>query len=205
MVAQPAPTNTWRWLSDEEIRHWRPLYRRLLALLPDDDTLDAATRESTRQYLSCTLAECNDEIQRRKRAATLRVPIEQDRYHKDFVADLKARVNLDTMIETECGIDLGQPTQKGERRGPCPFCGGGPDDDKFAVYTQDEPQLFHCFSCAKSGDALTLLMLAYGHPFPVAVEVLAAMCGVALPEKPKPTPSDTPGWAPDFVNMVPGR
>ncbi len=192
MVAQPAYTNTWRWLSDEEIRYWRPLYRRLLALLPENDTLDTETRESTRQYLTSTLADCNAEIKRRQRAAMLGVPIEQDRYHKDFVADLKSRVNLDTMIETDCGIALGRPTQKGERRGPCPFCGGGPRNDKFAVYTQDDPQLFHCFSCAKSGDAITLLMLVYGHPFYLAVEVLAAMCGVALPEDPTPKQTPTP-------------
>lgn len=182
MVAQPAHSNSWRWLSDAEIRHWRPLYRRLLVLLPDDDTLDAATRESTRQYLGSTLADCNDEITRRRRAAALGVPIEQDRFHKDFVADLKSRVNLDAMIETECGIALGRPSPGGVRRGPCPFCGGDARDDKFAVYTQDDPQLFYCFACGQKGDAIALLMLVYTHPFPLAIEVLAAMCGVPLPE-----------------------
>ncbi|HEY8600080.1 MAG TPA: CHC2 zinc finger domain-containing protein [Thermomicrobiales bacterium] len=207
MVAQPAHTNTWRWLSDEEIRHWRPIYRRLLALLPDDDTLDEQTRESTRQYLVFTLTECNAEIKRRRRAAELGVPIEGSRFTDGFKDDLKRRVNLDTMIETECGIALGRLNAQWERRGPCPFCGGSEHSTKFVVHTADDAnQWFYCHTCRATGDAFALLMRLYGHPFPLAVEVLAAMCGVRLPEKPKVTPSDSgPSWAPDFVNMVPGR
>ncbi len=205
MVAQPAPTNTWRWHPDDELRYYRQLYRRMRAMLPED-IADPSLRASTAAYVDHLLGEIGREIDWRRRAAARGVAIEPSRFAPEFIAELKARVNLDAMVEFDLNSYLGPSSAKGTRRGPCPFCGGDDRSDRFAVTTAEPTdQFFYCFSCGQKGDAITLLMQAYGGSFPLAVERLAAMCGVALPEKPKPTPGDVPGWAPDFVNMAPGR
>jgi hypothetical protein len=181
--------NTWRDLTDEEVRHYTRQHRRTLALLDEEHT-DPATLASTRAFLAQLVADGRAEALRRQRAGQLGVASEPSRFSEDFLAGLKSRVHLDGMIEAECGIALGRPSPKGSRRGPCPFCGGDGRSDRFVVATGDEEdQFYYCFSCQASGDAINLLMQVHGHPFPTAVEVLAAICGVPLPDAAPAPPS----------------
>ncbi|WP_215882073.1 DNA primase [Acidithiobacillus thiooxidans] len=50
------------------------------------------------------------------------------------------------------------------------------------VYTKQNR--YHCFGCHAHGDTLTFLMQHDGHPFLEAVETLADMAGVPMPERP---------------------
>jgi hypothetical protein len=186
MVAQRYERNTWRDLSDEELRHYRQLYRRMRANLPDD-VADPALRASTEQYLAHLLTEIRAEIDWRRRAAARGVPIEGSRFTDEFKDDLKARVNLDAMLEFDLDARIGKVNAQGWRNGHCPFCG---HRDCFGVYVGEPTrQCFSCFSCGVKGDAITLLQHAYGGSFHLAVEKLAAMCGVPLPDAPPPPPS----------------
>ena len=63
-------------------------------------------------------------------------------------------------------------------KGLCPF--HGEKTPSFNV--APDKGFFYCFGCRKKGDAFTFIMEYQGKSFTEAAEVLAAQCGVAIPE-----------------------
>lgn len=178
----PVPYDrSWRLLPDEELRRWLGFYRRRLALV-DAEVADPFEREPTRQFLALLVGDAGREEAGRRRAADLGVPRERDQFPADFIADLKARVKLDELLEYEAGARLGREVG-GKRQGPCPLCRRGANC--FTVYVADAAdQHYYCFRCGARGDAITAIMQVYGEPFRAAVEHLARNGHVPLPAPP---------------------
>lgn len=175
---------SWQLLTDEELRRWLAFYRRRLALL-DAEIADPFEREPTRQYLVMLVGDATREAASRERAAELGAARERDRFPPAFVAELKARVKLDELLEYEAGARLTPAGKRGIRRGPCPFCRASERSDCLVVHTADAAdQWYWCFRCGAAGDAISAIMQVYGEPFPVAVEHLARNGNVPLPEPP---------------------
>ncbi|MDM8555780.1 DNA primase [Desulfococcaceae bacterium HSG7] len=63
--------------------------------------------------------------------------------------------------------------------GLCPF--HSDKDPSFSV--SPEKRIFHCFGCGTGGDVFTFLMKLNGYSFPEAARILAARCGVRIPEQ----------------------
>lgn len=180
--------NTWRDLTDEEVRHYRRQHRRTLALI-DEEHADPATLETTRAFLTQLVTDGRAEALRRQRAGQLGVESEPSRFSEAFLADLKARIRLDDLVEYELGAALGRPSTKGTRRGPCPICQPSGHSDCFIVATGDEArQFYYCFRCLASGDAINAIMQAYGDTFPRAVERLCVLGGIPVPGGPPVPP-----------------
>jgi len=63
-------------------------------------------------------------------------------------------------------------------KGLCPF-----HQEKTASFTVNpERGIFHCFGCGESGNAITFLMRHENLTFPEAARVLAAECGIEIPQ-----------------------
>lgn len=178
-------------MTREELERLSPTMLLHVAERGLDQPIPAAElRESTRAFLAEHLAALGRERARRDYAVAQGVTLAERRYTDDFLADLKRRVNLDGLLEHEAGVALGRRSPGGSRRGLCPFCRSAPDAQAFAVYLQDpDAERFVCFKCGARGNAITAIMLIYGVGFRPAVEILAAKCGLAPPEPPRPTPS----------------
>lgn len=177
---------SWQLLADEELRRWLTFYRRRLALA-DAEIPDPFEREPTRQYLAMLVGDAEAEEARRERAAELGVPRGRECFPPAFVADLKARIRLDELLAYEAGAQLGRPDARGQRRGPCPFCGNGMNSGNrpFGVHLADPAdQWYRCFACGAAGDAISAIMQVYGDPFRAAVERLASGAGMPLPSPP---------------------
>lgn len=70
----------------------------------------------------------------------------------------------------------------------CPF-----HKEKTPSFTVSESkQIFHCFGCGASGDAISFVMKYYNLTFPEAVERLAAQYGVVIPRRKDTFISDSP-------------
>jgi hypothetical protein len=198
-----AVERSWQLMTDEELRRWLVFYQRRLALV-DSESRDPFEREPTRQYLALLVGDATREEASRERATELGVPRERDHFPAEFVADLKARVRLDELLEYEAGATLGRVSERGVRRGPCPFCRAGDRSDCLAVYLADErDQHYYCHRCSAAGDAISAIMQVYGDAFRAAVARLAASGGVPLPVPPSPAgvqPAQRQ-WAPDYVQF----
>lgn len=174
--------NTWRDLTDEELRRYLTSYRRRLVLV-DEEVPAGEVREHTREFLAALVENAEQEDKRRERAAALGVPRDVNRYPDEWLADLKGRTLLDELLIYEAGARLGKPNKEGTRRGPCPFCKTSEHSDSFTVHTGDPAdQWFYCFACQCRGDAISALMLSWGETFPQAVEHLARNANVTLPD-----------------------
>jgi hypothetical protein len=187
-----AVERSWQLLTDEELHRWAGFYRHRLALV-DAEVRDPFEREPTRQYLAMLVGDATREEASRAQAAHLGVPRDRDHFPAEFVADLKARVKLDHLLEYEAGAQLKPASRRGVRRGPCPFCRASERSDCLAVYTADAAdQHYFCHRCGAAGDAISAIMQVYGDSFRAAVERLAGFGGVPLPAPP-PDPGGATG------------
>jgi hypothetical protein len=179
-----AVERSWQLMTDEELARWGKFYARRLALV-DAEVRDPFEREPTRQYLAMLVGDATREEASRERAGELGVPRERDHFPAAFVADLKARVKLDSLLEYDAGAQLKPANRRGVRRGPCPFCRASERSDCLAVYTADAAdQHYFCHRCGAAGDAISAVMQVYGDSFRAAVERLAGFGGVPLPAPP---------------------
>jgi len=91
-----------------------------------------------------------------------------------FLDELRDKVPLSTLIGKKVKL-----TRRGrEYTGLCPF-----HREKTASFTiNDEKGFYHCFGCGAHGDVITYLVEAEKMPFMEAVEHLAALAGVKMPE-----------------------
>ncbi len=91
-----------------------------------------------------------------------------------FLEELRDKVPLSTVIGRKVKL-----TRRGhEYTGLCPF-----HHEKTASFTiNDEKGFYHCFGCGAHGDIIKYLMDAEKMPFMEAVEHLAELAGIKIPE-----------------------
>ena len=91
-----------------------------------------------------------------------------------FLDELRDKVPLSTLVGKKVKL-----TRRGrEYTGLCPF-----HKEKTASFTiNDEKGFYHCFGCGAHGDVIRYLVEAEKMPFMEAVEHLAALAGVKMPE-----------------------
>ncbi|MFC1804245.1 DNA primase [Candidatus Omnitrophota bacterium] len=97
------------------------------------------------------------------------------RIPENILEDILGRVNI---VEVIAGYI---PLKRAGRnfKALCPF-----HHEKTASFmVSPDRQIYHCFGCAKGGNAFHFLMEYERMEFPEAVQFLAKKCGVALPER----------------------
>lgn len=94
-----------------------------------------------------------------------------------FLDELRDKVLLSSLIGRKVKL-----TRRGhEYTGLCPF-----HHEKTASFTiNDEKGFYHCFGCGAHGDVVTYLTEAEKMPFMEAVEHLAGLAGLKMPEQSK--------------------
>jgi hypothetical protein len=191
-------------LTADELRRIAPALRAAFVSRGGHLAVSAeALRASTVAFLRARVDEADRERSRRLRTAHLRATTGLPQFPADWLADLKRRVNLDGVIEHECGVALGRMTASKQRRGACPFCHASAASGAFCVYLADpDDEAFWCFGCGEHGDAIALIEAVYRVPFRAAVEILAAHCGLALPI---PADSGLPAPDPDLAILAHAR
>lgn len=178
----------YRLLTDEVLRQILSSLSRDLAGVAEDTAtghldLDPAQLAeiiaSTADHLQTQLTLAEAEMGRRLRLRARGCPIEGDTFPPAFLADLKARLPLDAVVESELGAVLGPPNRGGVRSGVCPIrgCGGHSGSEPFKVY----PRKWLCYSCGERGDAFSAMQIGRGLSFVEAVRALAERAGLPLP------------------------
>src|ERR1700688_1982149 len=96
------------------------------------------------------------------------------RYSDDFLDEIRARLRVSEVVRTRVALKK----QGREWRGLSPF-----NKEKTpSFFVNDQKGFYHDFSSGKSGDQFKFLMETEGLSFPEAVERLAQMAGVPLPQ-----------------------
>ncbi|HHL43938.1 MAG TPA: DNA primase, partial [Hellea balneolensis] len=96
------------------------------------------------------------------------------RFGEHFLDELKARLRPSEVI----GRHVKLKRQGREFAGLSPFT----NEKTPSFFVNDEKGFYHCFSSGKHGDVISFLMETQGLSFPEAVEQLANMAGLALPD-----------------------
>lgn len=101
----------------------------------------------------------------------------------EFIEDLRQRVPLSDIVGKRVKL-----TRKGRRfSGLCPF--HSEKTPSFSVV--DDQGFYHCFGCGVHGDAISFLRETDGLEFMEAVERLASMAGLAVPQSAPEDPQRT--------------
>jgi DNA primase len=96
------------------------------------------------------------------------------RYSDDFLDEIRARLPVSEVVRTRLVLKK----QGREWRGLSPF-----NKEKTpSFFVNDQKGFYHDFSSGKSGDQFKFLMETEGVSFPEAVERLAQMAGIPLPQ-----------------------
>ncbi len=92
--------------------------------------------------------------------------------YQSFIAELKSKLNIIEVCEKYMTL-----SQKGGRFwGCCPF-----HHEKTASFSVNENGFFYCFGCKESGDMIKFVQQMEGTDFMGALEVLAKMAGMEVP------------------------
>lgn len=95
-------------------------------------------------------------------------------YSRDVVAEVLAATDIVEVIGVS--LDL-KPAGSNRFKGLCPF-----HNEKTPSFSVNrDRQMYHCFGCGKSGDAITFLREYEGLSYPDALRKLADRAGVRLP------------------------
>ena len=96
------------------------------------------------------------------------------RFGEHFLEELKARIRPSDVV----GRHVKLKRQGREFAGLSPFT----NEKTPSFFVNDEKGFYHCFSSGKHGDAISFLMEIEGLSFPEAVEALATMAGMEMPQ-----------------------
>lgn len=157
-----------RRLSNEELATELEYARRELA--------DPVTKGEYREYQTKRVEVLTSEIQRRQR---LGESAGKASISPDFIRDLKAMADIETIFDKYLGIFC-RPTTRTRSVYACP---AHPDKHPSGVIYVDD-QTYHCFQCGAHGDVFDCLMAFKRLSFLEAVDVVAGYLGIELP-KPK--------------------
>lgn len=104
------------------------------------------------------------------------------RIPQDFINDLLERIDLSEVI----GAQLTLKKAGREYKGLCPFH----NEKTPSFHVVPDKGFYHCFGCGAHGTALTFLLEHERMPFVDAVQQLAALAGVEVPQDAVATPQD---------------
>ena len=96
------------------------------------------------------------------------------RFGENFLEEVKARIRVSDVV----GRHVKLKRQGREFAGLSPFT----NEKTPSFFVNDEKGFYHCFSSGKHGDTISFLMEVEGLSFPEAVEKLAGMAGMQLPQ-----------------------
>lgn len=97
--------------------------------------------------------------------------------NKDIIEEIRHRCDIVEVISS-CGVQL-KRSGGSSYKGLCPF-----HREKTPSFHVDAArQGFHCFGCGKGGDVFRFFMDKENVDFVNAAQILAARCGVIIPEK----------------------
>ena len=96
------------------------------------------------------------------------------RFGENFLEELKARIRPSDVV----GRHVKLKRQGREFAGLSPFT----NEKTPSFFVNDEKGFYHCFSSGKHGDQISFLMEVEGLSFPEAVEALATMAGMEMPQ-----------------------
>ncbi len=176
----------WRWeaydATDEALESlWADLEweRRRIAA---DDELDDAVRAATLQFLADRLEPVVTELDWRRRKRLHKFPARTG-YSRDTLDAIRQRINLVHILENR-GLHLRKVGKSW--RTSCPFHQGD-NPDALAVWRDpDGQEHFRCFACGAGGDVFTVVQALDRLDFRQAVEGLAAVAGLDLPDLTQP-------------------
>ena len=102
------------------------------------------------------------------------------RFSDQFLDDIRDRVSISQVVGEHVAWDKkkSQP-QRGDYWACCPFHG----EKTPSFHADDRRGRYHCFGCGVSGDQFRFLTEKTGMSFPEAVERLANVAGLPMPQQ----------------------
>jgi DNA primase len=102
------------------------------------------------------------------------------RFTPAFLEDIRDRVPISSVIGKRVIFDKKKSNPgRGDHWACCPFHG----EKSPSFHCEDRKGRYHCFGCGVSGDHFRFLVELEGLSFPEAVEQIAIMAGVPLPDR----------------------
>jgi DNA primase len=102
------------------------------------------------------------------------------RFSTSFLDDIRDRVPISSVIGRRVTFDKKKSNPgRGDFWANCPFHG----EKSPSFHCEDRKGRYHCFGCGVSGDHFRFLVELEGVSFPEAVEQIAGLAGVALPDR----------------------
>ncbi len=102
------------------------------------------------------------------------------RFSNSFLDELRDRVPISQVVGSRVTFDRRKTNaSRGDYWACCPFHG----EKSPSFHCEDRKGRYHCFGCGVSGDHFKFLSELDGISFPEAVERVADMAGVAMPER----------------------
>ncbi|WP_048648051.1 DNA primase [Nitratireductor soli] len=102
------------------------------------------------------------------------------RFSTSFLDEIRDRVPISQVVGTRVTFDRRKTNaSRGDYWGCCPFHG----ENTPSFHCEDRKGRYHCFGCGVSGDHFRFLSELDGISFPEAVERVADMAGVPMPER----------------------
>src|SRR5580658_11167244 len=96
-------------------------------------------------------------------------------FQPGFLDELRSRISLSGLI----GRSVKLERRGREFAGLCPFH----HEKTPSFYVVDDKNFFHCFGCGAHGDAIGFVMRAENLDFIEAIERLAGIAGIAVPQQ----------------------
>ncbi|MEN8723457.1 MAG: DNA primase [Alphaproteobacteria bacterium] len=104
-----------------------------------------------------------------------------------FIDELRARITLSDIVGRRVTWDRKKSNpRKRDYWACCPFHG----EKSPSFHVDDSKGFYHCFGCGVSGDAVKFLIEAEGASFPEAIEQLAELAGLEVPQMRRATPQE---------------
>lgn len=101
-------------------------------------------------------------------------------FDPSFLENIKDRVPISSVIAPRVAWDRRKTsTSRGDYWAPCPFHG----EKSPSFHCEDRKGRYHCFGCGVSGDHFRFLTELDGMTFPRAVEEIASLAGVPMPNR----------------------
>lgn len=110
-----------------------------------------------------------------------------DRFPESLLDEIRSRVSITEVVGQYVSWDRAK-SRPGDQWACCPFHG----ESTPSFHADDEKGIYHCFGCGVTGDHFRFVMEQTGNSFPEAVEAVAELAGVPLPDRREPRPATTP-------------
>lgn len=104
------------------------------------------------------------------------------RFSEQFIEDLRDRISISDVVGSRAVWDRKKTRPaRGDFWACCPFHG----ENSPSFHCQDKSGRYHCFGCGASGDCFRFFVDLDGVSFPRAVEMVASLAGLSLPDRPE--------------------